>query len=83
MSNIITFRLYCSNIFVGILCKGFNYKRSINTPYENSSLFHYFPYVLEINIYAEGIFEVSFCLIELQRYLKLVFRIHSSQSTHI
>lgn len=54
------FHLYCSNIFVGILCKGFNDKRSINTPYESSRRFHYFPDVLEINIYAEGIFEVSF-----------------------
>lgn len=83
LSNIITFHLYCSNIFVGILCKGFNYKRSINTPYKNSGLFHYFPDVLEMNIYAEGIFEVSFCLIEFQRCLKLASRIHRSQSNHI
>lgn len=83
LSNIIRFHLYCSNIFVGILCKGFNCKRSINAPYENFSLFHYFPDVLEINIYAEGIFEVSFCLIELQRYLKLASRIPRSWSRHI
>lgn len=82
LSNI-TFHLYCSNIFVGILRKGFNDKRSINTPYENSSLFHYFPDVLEINIYAEGIFEASFCLTEFQRYLKLVSRIHRLWSNHI
>ena len=82
LSNI-TFHLYCSNIFVGILRKGFNDKRSIHTPYENSSLFHYFPDILEINIYEEGIFEVSFCLTEFQRYLKLASRIHRSWANHI
>lgn len=54
------FHLYRSNIFVGILCKGFNDKRPINTPYESSRRLHYFPDVLKINIYAEGIFKVYF-----------------------